>query len=437
MSERSPADWYPDPFGRHEARYWDGGQWTEHVASQGLQSVDLPVGATLSPVGVPTKSSADWYLDPFGRFERRYWDGIRWTEHVVSQGVQRLDLPVEIAPIVVSPQTQAGWYADPTGARGRRFWDGDQWTHHVDRDETKGADPRVDPVPPPAADRPNKKVERQVRKVGVGGGPVGGGTLFTEQVLVVNQTGKRSGPTLGYSVHDQHGRQLGTVQQDPTPRSSNKRRRRQETNRTDRHQVVDLNGRVLLAMTRPELGSRSKPTMVVEGPGNTPIGHITKETSGLVGGIATLAHTGMSVFLEPTNFWGHNGVARTARKGIGGARGFVAAEALSASGVADRLSSPPEGLDKIGHVRFGLEANGQRLGSIHAESIEQVDFSIRDPAGTEIGRITRTSAGRAKMRSTKADGYVVQMHRPLKDPLRSLVVAAAVVLDLELTQRGG
>ncbi len=35
-----PADWYPDPSGRHEHRYWDGTQWTEHVASHGRQSVD-------------------------------------------------------------------------------------------------------------------------------------------------------------------------------------------------------------------------------------------------------------------------------------------------------------------------------------------------------------------------------------------------------------
>jgi Protein of unknown function (DUF2510) len=34
------ADWYPDPSGRHEHRYWDGSRWTEHVASHGRQGVD-------------------------------------------------------------------------------------------------------------------------------------------------------------------------------------------------------------------------------------------------------------------------------------------------------------------------------------------------------------------------------------------------------------
>ena len=32
-------DWYPDPQGRHELRYWDGTTWTEHVSNRGVQSV--------------------------------------------------------------------------------------------------------------------------------------------------------------------------------------------------------------------------------------------------------------------------------------------------------------------------------------------------------------------------------------------------------------
>lgn len=32
------AAWHPDPTGRHELRYWDGTQWTDHVSDQGVQS---------------------------------------------------------------------------------------------------------------------------------------------------------------------------------------------------------------------------------------------------------------------------------------------------------------------------------------------------------------------------------------------------------------
>lgn len=38
----APANWYKDPSGRFEYRYWNGSQWTEHVAKGGVQSVDPP-----------------------------------------------------------------------------------------------------------------------------------------------------------------------------------------------------------------------------------------------------------------------------------------------------------------------------------------------------------------------------------------------------------
>jgi hypothetical protein len=33
-------DWYADPTGRHEYRYWDGGAWTANVADAGSASLD-------------------------------------------------------------------------------------------------------------------------------------------------------------------------------------------------------------------------------------------------------------------------------------------------------------------------------------------------------------------------------------------------------------
>jgi hypothetical protein len=40
-----PADWYADPTGRHERRYWDGSGWTEHVFTDRKQSVDPVAGS--------------------------------------------------------------------------------------------------------------------------------------------------------------------------------------------------------------------------------------------------------------------------------------------------------------------------------------------------------------------------------------------------------
>lgn len=39
----APAGWYADPSSRYELRYWDGGQWTEHVSRAGQQYTDPPV----------------------------------------------------------------------------------------------------------------------------------------------------------------------------------------------------------------------------------------------------------------------------------------------------------------------------------------------------------------------------------------------------------
>jgi uncharacterized RDD family membrane protein YckC len=56
----NPARWAPDPLGRHQYRYWDGAQWTEHVSDDGLVSTDPliahpdPSTAGPSPAGTPT-----------------------------------------------------------------------------------------------------------------------------------------------------------------------------------------------------------------------------------------------------------------------------------------------------------------------------------------------------------------------------------------------
>jgi hypothetical protein len=38
----SPAGWYADPSGKHQYRYFDGHDWTEHVANNGVTSIDPP-----------------------------------------------------------------------------------------------------------------------------------------------------------------------------------------------------------------------------------------------------------------------------------------------------------------------------------------------------------------------------------------------------------
>jgi hypothetical protein len=46
----NPADWYPDPFGRYEYRFHNGSAWTADVSTNGVRYVD-PMGA--APSGGP------------------------------------------------------------------------------------------------------------------------------------------------------------------------------------------------------------------------------------------------------------------------------------------------------------------------------------------------------------------------------------------------
>jgi len=61
MSQVAPAGWYADPLRRGEMRYWDGSQWTAHVARGGEASTDdfdaagtpLPPPSVLAPPTPP------------------------------------------------------------------------------------------------------------------------------------------------------------------------------------------------------------------------------------------------------------------------------------------------------------------------------------------------------------------------------------------------
>ena len=267
------------------------------------------------------QAPSNWYPDPFGRHEFRYWDGGRWTHHVASRGRAEIDAPVVASSL-------------------------------------------------PTVSRASNKVQRDVRRAGVAvGAQVGGGTLFTEPVLVVNQKARIIEVNAEYAVYDQHGQQIGAVQEVGQSIVRNAMAVRVRTNRKRRLQIVDLNGRVLIALTRPANMLKSK--VIVHGTDGAVIGQIVQKSIGM-----------------------------------------------------------------IGNIRFDLESGGSSLGSITGENWNTWDFNIQDPTGTEIARITKTWAGLAKglLRNDKRDKYVVEIHRSLDEPLRSLVMAAALAVDTALRQ---
>lgn len=88
----------------------------------------------------------------------------------------------------------------------------------------------------------------------------------------------------------------------------------------------------------------------------------------------------------------------------------------------------------IGKIRFALVAEGTEVGSLNAENWRAWNFNIQDVNGAEVARVTKTWEGLAKTMFTTADNYVVKIPTPLTEPLRSLVIAAAMAVDTALKQ---
>ncbi|MEY2421147.1 MAG: hypothetical protein QOI95_1214 [Acidimicrobiaceae bacterium] len=264
-------------------------------------------------------TAPDWYPDPFGRHEMRYHDGAQWTEHVSSHGKQSVDAP--------------------------------GGTSHV-----------------PTVNRPTEKLQRDLVKAGVESGAAqGGGSIFTEPVLVVNQKAKIIEINNEYAIYDQHGTQIGAIRQVGQSKAKKLIRLVSDVDQylTHKFQIVDMQGNVLLAITRPAKLMKSK-VVVQDGTGRE---------------LGTIVQQNM-----------------------------------------------------IGKIHFGLESGGNTYGSINAENWRAWNFNIQDHTGAEVARITKTWEGLAKTMFTTADNYVVQIHRPLEEPLRSLVVAAGLAVDTALKQ---
>ena len=101
--------------------------------------------------------------------------------------------------------------------------------------------------------------------------------MFTEPILVVNQKAKVIEVNNEYAISDQHGNQIGAVRE--VGQNTAKKVMRVLTSAdqfmTHKLQVVDMEGRVLLALTRPAKLMKSK-VIVQDGQGNE-IGQVVQD----------------------------------------------------------------------------------------------------------------------------------------------------------------
>ena len=172
--------------------------------------------------------AADWYPDPFGRHEHRYWDGTAWTANVSSHGKQSTDEPVGEAKTVQGAQSVA-------------------------------------------------KIAKQLDKAGVAGGAVSGAALLDQLVLVVNQKAKLLEVNSEYAIFDGDGTQIGMIRQ--VGQSKLKKAIRVLTSydqyMTHKFQIVDAAGNIVLAVTRPAKFMKSK-VIINDGAGAS-VGEIVQE----------------------------------------------------------------------------------------------------------------------------------------------------------------
>jgi uncharacterized protein YxjI len=173
----------------------------------------------------------------------------------------------------------AGWYADPFGRAEARYYNGTEWTEHVSSHGRAGIDPPGGGSHVPTVQRAPEKVQHDVQRAGQAGTAAyqGGGSLFTEPVLVVNQKAKLIEINNEYAIYDQNARQIAAVRE--VGQSNLKKAARFLTSldqyMTHKLQVVDMNGTPMLTLTRPAKVIKSR--IIVQDPAGNEIGAIVQQ----------------------------------------------------------------------------------------------------------------------------------------------------------------
>ena len=174
--------------------------------------------------------------------------------------------------------TAPDWYPDPSGRHEMRYHDGTVWTEHVSSHGKQSVDPPGGVSHVPTVNRAQEKIAGDVSRAGLAGSAAqGGGTLFTEPILVVNQKAKLIEVNSEYAVFDQNGTQIGAVRQ--VGQSKAKKVLRLVSNvdqyLTHKFQVVDMQGNVLLALTRPAKFIKSK--IIVQDGAGRELGQVVQQ----------------------------------------------------------------------------------------------------------------------------------------------------------------
>ena len=191
-------------------------------------------------------------------------------------------------------ETPANWYPDPHGRAELRYWDGVNWTEHISNDGVQGTDVLSAPPPPDALDRIEsivtvddgrnpEAIRKQVtgdgyRGAGIAQGAAsGGGSVFDEPILVVNQKAKLVELSNQYAVFAQDGQQLASVNQVGQSKARKALRLLSNVDQFLSHtlDVTNNAGQTLMRITRP--AKIMKSTVIVENGAGHEIGRIVQK----------------------------------------------------------------------------------------------------------------------------------------------------------------
>ncbi|MFD5394175.1 phospholipid scramblase-related protein [Streptomyces sp. NPDC127097] len=265
-----PAGWYADPQGTpHQLRWWDGSQWTEHT-HPGQQAAAPAQGQAPQP-GPPQAQQAPAQQATQQPPQQQMPQQFAPQQAAQAPGQAPGQAPYPGPQQGGAPQGQG--YGHPQQAPGRPM-PGQPVQQPYGQQPMAGQPMTGQPGGNPAA------VQQQVQqKAGVAPGGPGGGTLFTEPVLVVNQKAKLIEVTNEYSVFDQHGNTLGAVVQ--VGQSTAKKVLRVVSSldqyMTHKLEIRDAYGQPQLVLTRPAKIIKSK--VIVQRPDGSPVGEIVQQNA--------------------------------------------------------------------------------------------------------------------------------------------------------------
>jgi uncharacterized protein YxjI len=175
------------------------------------------------------------------------------------------------------PTTPPNWYPDPYGRHEYRYFDGYQWTDQVSSHGRQSVDAVGGPPIVPTVGRAQEKIVNDLNRAHVAPVQPGGGTLMTESVLIVNQKAKLIEVNNEYAVFDQSGRQIGAVRE--VGQNAAKKAVRMLTSfdqyMTHKLQIVDMGGAVIMQLTRPAKVMKSR--VILQNAHGQEIGQIVQQ----------------------------------------------------------------------------------------------------------------------------------------------------------------